>query len=547
MTMRRHPGRLAATAVLVLTCALGVASCGAFSTSLDTGAAAMLDRYATAMEDQNATAVAALTSAPGQAQGSLAASFDGMAAQKVDVEVDRAEEYSDGTATFALKTTWKLGDDRELQTETSGSARRLSLGWRIQWQPELLADNLPAGGSLRNLRTDAQPSPVVLDRFGKNMLTLQTINKIVLDPTAINLDSSIASLVTIIEPLAPLVTPAVIHDQLAAAQNKPVTVVSVRESDMVALAGDPKSVPGVSVTPVPQLVLLDRRIDSPVLDGVHDYWQAIRDATSGWSAQMVAPGTRPVQLAGEQGPAGPDVRTTLDPTTALDAVDAVVEVAQPASILVLDAETGAIRASMRNDLAAEHDITISKQYTPGSTLEPVAKVVNELAGSEHATVSQFLSQLGLDVDFTIPGVRPENREDGSIARPVTFRPEDLKVSALNMGALGVAIARTESIAPSIISGQPGRVEGGELGAVDEKVLAAVNGAMKTTAGTGDASDLTNAPGLRALVGTNGPQGPGWFVGIQGGKVIVVYCEGERSGSAALAVAQRFFTPRVHPQ
>lgn len=508
----------------------------------------MLAEYATAMEDQNATAAAALTSAPGQAQGSLAASFDGMAAQKVDVDVDRAEEYTDGTATFALKTTWKLGDDRELQTETQGSARRLSLGWRIQWQPELLAANLAAGGSLRNVRTDARPAPAVQDRFGKNMLTLQTINDIVLDPAATkNLDSSIGALVSIIEPLAQLVTPAVIRDQLAAAQNKPVTVVSVRESDMVALNGDPKSVPGVSINKVPQLVLLDRRIDSPLLDGVHDYWQAIRDATSGWSAQMVAPGTRPVQLAGEQGPAGPNVRTTIDPVTQLDALDAVVEVAQPASILVLDAKTGVIRASMRNDLAAEQNITISKEYTPGSTLEPVAKVVNGLAGSDDAKAAQLLSQLGLDVGFTIPGVRPDNRENGTSVRPVTFRPEDLKVSALNMGAMGVAIARTESIAPSIVAGQPGRVEGGELGAVDKKVMAALNGAMKTTAGTGDASDLTNAPDLRALVGTNGPQGPGWFVGIQRDRVIVVYCEGERSGSAALAVAQRFFTPRVHPQ
>jgi hypothetical protein len=546
--MRCYPGRLAATVVLALVCAMGVASCGAFNKSLDTGAAAMLDSYVTAMEEQNAPAAAALTSAPAQAESSLAASFGGMAAQKVNVDVERAEEYTDGTATFELKTTWLLGQDRELETVTAGSARRLSLGWRIQWQPELLADNMPAGGSLRNLRTDARPSPVVLDRFGKNMLTLQTINDIVLDPAAVkNIDAATASLATIIEPLAPLVTPAVMREQLAAAGNKPITVVSVRESDMVALAGDPKSVRGVTINKVPQLVLLDRRIDSPVLDGVHDYWQAIRDATSGWSAQMVAPGVRPIQLAGEQGPPGPNVHTTIDPVTQLDALDAVVEVAQPASILVLDANTGVIRGSMRNDLAAEHDITISKEYTPGSTLQSVADVVNRLAGSEDAKAAQLLSQLGLDVDFTIPGVRPDNGQSGALARPVTFRPEDLKVSALNMGALGVAIARTNSIAPSIIVGQPGRVDGGELGAVTPEVLAAVSGAMKATAGTGDASDLTNAPGLRALVGTNGPQGPGWFVGIQGGRVIVVYCEGERSGSAALAVAQRFFTPRVHPQ
>lgn len=548
MTMRRSSGRLAATAVLALVCALGVASCGVFSKPVDTGASAMLNDFATAMENQNATDAAALTSSPGQAEGSLAASFAGMSASKVDVEVNQAEEYTDKTATFKLKTTWSLGKDRELQTETSGSARQLSLGWRIQWQPELLADNLPAGGNLRNVRTDARPSPVVQDRFGKNMLTLQTINEVTLDPAVVkNMNSTTNALAAIIEPLAPLVTPAVMRDQVAAAENKPVTVVSVRQSDMVALAGNPASISGVSIKKVPQLVLLDRRIESPIFDGVHDFWQAVRDATSGWSAQMVAPGTRPVQLAGEQGPPGPNVRTTLDPTTQLDALDAVVEVAQPASVLVLDAESGEIRGSMRNDLAAANDITVGKEYTAGSTLEPVAKVINELAGSDDARASQLLAQLGLDVDFTIPGVRPLSNHNNTSGRPIAFRPEDLKVSALNMGALGLAIARNNSIAPSIIAGQPGRVEGGELGVVDEKVLAEVSGAMKSTAGTGDASDLTSAPGLRALVGTNGPQGPGWFVGIQGGQVIVVYTEGDRSGSAALAVAQRFFTPRAHPQ
>ena len=64
--------------------------------------------------------------------------------------------------------------------------------------------------------------------------------------------------------------------------------------------------------------------------------------------------------------------------------------------------------------------------------------------------------------------------------------------------------------------------------------------MSTIARKGDASDITGAPGLRALVGTNGPKGPGWFVGLQGGKVIVVYCEGDKSGTAALQVAQKYF-------
>ncbi|MGY3556448.1 NTF2-like N-terminal transpeptidase domain-containing protein [Williamsia sp. R60] len=504
----------------------------------------MLEEFSTAIEAQDAVAAAATTSAPGQARESLAASFDGMSAQGVDVQVSRADEYADGTATFALKTTWRLDNDRELRTDTSGLARRLSLGWRIQWNPELLARGLTAGGSLRSVRTDARPAPAVEDRFGQDMLTLQTVNHIALDPVAADdLEISIGALVNSINPVAQLVTPGAVRDQLAAANGKPATVVSIRDSDMAALVSDPASIPGVSVTAVPQLVPLDRRIDSPVLDGVRDYWQGIYDATAGWSAQMVAPGTGPVQLAREQGPPAPNIGTAIEPTTQLAALEAVVEVAQPASILVLDTATGAIRASMRNDLATDRDITIGKKYTSGSTLEPVAHVIDELAGSDQATATKLLSQLGLGVDFSIPGVRPEDHASAPNAPPVAFRPGDRGVSALNMGALGMAVARTDLVVPWIISGEPGRTEVGDLGPVDKTVLKVVDSAMKTTATTGDASDLTDVPGLRALVGTNGLQGPGWFVGIQGREVIVIYCEGERSGSATLAVAQRFLASR----
>ena len=97
-----------------------------------------------------------------------------------------------------------------------------------------------------------------------------------------------------------------------------------------------------------------------------------------------------------------------------------------------------------------------------------------------------------------------------------------------------------SVAPTVIKGAATKVDGGALGAIDKSVSSPILSAMTATAKTGDASDLTQAPGLKALVGTNGPQGPGWFVGIQGGKVIVIYTEGEKSGTAALQVAQKYF-------
>ncbi|MFZ2242943.1 MAG: peptidase, partial [Gordonia amarae] len=118
------------------------------------------------------------------------------------------------------------------------------------------------------------------------------------------------------------------------------------------------------------------------------------------------------------------------------------------------------------------------------------------------------------------------------------------VSIMNMGAFGVALARSRQgappVAPYVIKGVPTKVSGGELGEVGSTITEPVFKAMTKTVTTGDASDLTNAPGLKALVGTNGPQGPGWFLGLQDGKVVVIYTEGEKSGTAALQVAQKYF-------
>ena len=116
----------------------------------------------------------------------------------------------------------------------------------------------------------------------------------------------------------------------------------------------------------------------------------------------------------------------------------------------------------------------------------------------------------------------------------------------NMGALGVALARASvgqasSVAPFVLKNVPTKITGGELGGLDPALFGPILKAMTTTAATGDASDLTRAPGLKALVGTNGPEGPGWFVGIQGGQVVVIYTEGPKSGTAALQVAQKYFT------
>ncbi|MDL9935163.1 NTF2-like N-terminal transpeptidase domain-containing protein [Gordonia sp. ABSL1-1] len=541
--------RISVKRALVAACAavsvvVVLSSCG-LSGESDTGAAAAVNKFASALSRQDGGGAAAFTTAPGQAADALNATLAAMHPQNVSFEVRNPVEYSDGTASFGLKSTWTWAKGHTFEATSNGTARHLSTGWKVTWDPSVIYPGLPAGGLLREIRTDATPSPSVRSRNGKVFMYLQPVTEIVLDPSATpNVDASVAALARVIAPIAPLITPAVIRDQLAAAGGRPIVTVGLRDSDMQVLAGDPAKVSGVRVNKTGQLVMADRRLNSPLESGLTNYWQAIRDATAGWQVQLVGPGMRPRQLAGDQGPAGPNVFTAVDQGVQLTLGDVAVEVGQPATVMVLDAVTGAIQGMAQNDYAVDRKINVDAVYPIGSTLAPVYDAVSRIAGGSESAGAMLLDRLGLGVQFTVPGASAPTPGQAGVTT-VDYRPGQANASIMNMAALGVALARAQtgqlnSVAPYVINGVPTKVVGGELGALDRSLIDQVSRAMTATAKVGDASDLTGAPGLRALVGTNGPQGPGWFVGIQGGKVIVIYTEGPKSGTAALQVAQKYF-------
>lgn len=523
-------------------CVLALVACGGEDNSEPAKAARA---FTAAMSSQDVDATADLTTSPSQAADSLSVSFAGMHARTVDASVIDTVEYSDGTASFSMRTTWKWSEDREFTTKTNGSLRRLSTGWKVQWEPSLLNTGMPIGGRLQMVRTDATPAPTVRSASGKTFMQMQPVNEIIINPAATrNLQRSVNSLAAAIKPIAPLVTAQVINDKLVAAQGGEAVAVTLRDSDMKVLAFDPERIAGVTIVKTGQLVMKDRRLSTPLSTGLTNYWQAIRDATAGWQVQQAAAGTKPEKLAGEQGRAGPDVMTTINQSEQLTLGDAAVEVAQPATVLTLDAESGAILAMAQNSAASERRILADVAYPTGSTLDPVFGALDATSKTQEEA-DQRLHRLGLGLTFTVPGVAAPGKNGKSSVAAASFRPQDFTATMLNMGALGVSMARfsdgdADSVAPYLIKDLKTRIAGGELGKLDKDTARRIASAMSSTARTGDASDITGAPGLRALVGTNGPDGPGWFVGISGGKVLVVYCEGARSGTAALQVAQKYY-------
>ncbi|WP_420041706.1 NTF2-like N-terminal transpeptidase domain-containing protein [Gordonia sp. MP11Mi] len=510
--------------------------------------ASIVGDFAAAIEDQDVEAASRLTTAPEPAAETLGATFAGMAAKTVETTVNEPIQYSDGTASFTLKTTWTWPGQGTFKTDTSGTARELSSGWKVQWEPGLVYPDMPAASRLQKVRTDAAPAPTVDSRTGKVFMKMESVNEIVFDPKAAGRksDAAIASLAQAIRPIAPLVTASVIGKKVDEANGRPVTAVVLRDTDMKVLASDPEKITGVTVNHTGKLVMDDRRLSSPLESGLTNYWTAVRDATAGWQVQLVTPGSKPKRLAHQQGPPANDIPTTIDQNQQLVAGDSVVEVAQSATMMTFDASTGGILAMAQNDAAARNKVAAGTSYAAGSTLDPVFGAIDRATGGKSDGADDLLYHFGLGSKFTAPGVSlPRATTTEPKVSSAGFKPTDYRASMLNMGAFGVALARastgnTAAVAPYLIKGATTKVSGGPLGQVKPEVARDILQSMTEVAKTGDASDLTGAPGLRALVGTNGPQGPGWFVGLQGGKVLVIYCEGDKSGTAALQVAQKYF-------
>ncbi len=538
--------RTAGAATVAVLAAGLLAGCGSED---NTDAGRVAGDFADAIERKDAHAASDFTSSPGQASESISASLAGMNPDSVATSVDKPVEYSDGTASFTMKTTWQWRDDSSYETTTTGTVRKLTAGWKVQWDPNLLFQGMPPGARLQRIRTDAKPAPTVNSRTGKPFMQMEPVNEIVFDPSAAGKksDAAIASLAASIKPIAPLITAKTISRQVDDARGQQVVTVTLRDSDMQVLASDPERIAGVTVRRTGRLVMNDRRLSSPLEAGLTNYWNAVRDATAGWQVQLVVPGAKPRRLAGEQGPPGKDVATSIDQNQQLVLGDSVVEVAQPASMMVFDAMSGGILAMAQNDAAAASKVEAGLLYPTGSTLKPVFDAIDRAvpgAQNDSPKAGEMLQHLGVDVTFVAPGVSLPRTASTTVSA-AAFSPTDFTSSMLNMGALGVALARADAgkksaVAPYVVRGATTKITKGELGTLPPAVAKDILGQMATTARTGDASDITGAPGLRALVGTNGPQGPGWFVGIQGGKVIVVYCEGDKSGTAALQVAQKYF-------
>ncbi len=307
----------------------------------------MAAAFVDALNKRDIAAAAAMTTYPNAAAASLTQMFDGLAADGAstsEFELGQFVDLSDESGFFTLDSDWNFGEGKDWQYSTRGSAKKLSVGWRISWEPDVLAPDLLPDNSVSYVRTDAAP-PLVFDAAQNVLMNERTINAILLDPAQTpDPAASAAQLADVIDVVAPLITADSMLSELAASAGNSILAVNLRDDDFAVLEDDLRAIPGVVVTQTPKLIAGDRRITSPLLDSLRSAWQQNRDATAGWAVDVVNGDGSLTRQAGFQGPGGPDLHATLDPRIQLAAEEAVVSVGTAASIVAIAPSTGAIVA-----------------------------------------------------------------------------------------------------------------------------------------------------------------------------------------------------------
>lgn len=497
------------------------------------GAESTVSDFVEALNDRDVEAAADLTSYPNAAAASISQMFDGLSAggkSSSQFELSQFIDLDQDSGFFTLGSAWNFGEGKDWEYSTRGSTKKLSVGWRITWEPEILAPGLVS--AVHYTRTDAPP-PLVFDATQNVLMSERTINAVSLDPAQMPDPAASASrLADVIDVVAPLITAESLTSELNAVPGTPVLAVNLRDDDFAVLEDDLRAIPGVVISQTPKLIAGDRRITSPLLDSIRDAWQLGRDATSGWAVDVVGADGIPARQVGFQGPAGPDLHATLDPRIQLAAEDAVVSVGTSASIVAIVPSTGAIVAAAQNSYANEQgQIAFSGMYPTGSA----TALLDALQSGENPGTP---SQLGLGVNYSMPGLDAfagqRSGPGGSIDRIRSVGNESSAESMTPFGLaqMGAAISRGAAPLPSIVVGQTA-VADQPTDSIPPEALARLR---KMLVDSAHAEGLDAYAGLTGFAGNSGDDR--WFIANRGDLAFAVYVEDADGTDQAVKMSTR---------
>lgn len=518
---------------------------------------AVVDRFTDLLDDRDYTKAAQLTSYPTAATATLKQMFEGLDPGTADYEKSQFINLGANEGIFSLDANWNFGDKKDWKYSLQGTVRKLAIGWRISWEPNLVMPQLENNRTVKLVRTTPTPAPKVVDLVGAPLMHEQPINVIKLDPSKMgDPGASANALAAVIEPVAPLITGDALLQQLSTSQGKPVVAVNLREPDFEILEPRMAPIPGVVMEKQQRLISSDRRVWSPMLDALRKVQQDSQEQHSGWGVHIFEPDGRFVtQVAGVQGPPGPDVGATMDQRLQRAAEDAVVSVASPTSVVAIQPSSGAVVAVAQNSQASEHGpVAFTGLYPAGGNIELFRAIaaVSKNKPPQDITVpeaAEAASRLGIGIDYQVPGLdevtgrlaiagrSAEQVKQGGGADAVLASPFGMAIAA-------AAIARGEVPAPMIEAGKPSSTDA-KLEPLHGPVVDRLRAMLREGVGRPEMASLRAFPDLAGYAVRAGEDG--WVIATVGDLAFAVHVDNADSGDMAAKVAARMLQSLASPE
>jgi len=532
------------------------------------------EEFFAALAVGDTAAAAELSDRPEAARAVLNEAWAGLQATGLDAQI-LSSKYAEDTGSIAYRYTWHLPKDRTWTYDGQLNMVREEGRWEVRWSATGVHPRLGENQTLA-LRADAPPRASVNERGGTDVLVPGYRYHVALDakaagtelmPTARAVAGALHRFDNTLDPqrLA----------ELASSNDGALSLITLRQADHDAVVGAIGALPGVVITPQPEMEPTDDDFAPALVNQVKNAVAEELDGTSGWRIVTVNQNGVDIDVLHEvPGEPAPSVTLSLDRSIQTAAQHAVNTAGNQAMIVVIKPSTGEILAVAQN-AAADRDGPLATMglFPPGSTFKIVTagaaierdmatpntllgcpgqmdighRTVPNYGGFDLGTVpmsrafasscnttfaelasrmpprglTQSAAQYGIGPDYHIEGI---DTVSGSVPPTVnlTERTEDgfgqgkVLVSPFGMAMAAATVAAGQTPVPHLIEGRETQITGGGQ-PISASVVDSLRPMMRLVVTNGTAKDLQGSGDVRGKTGEAEFAGGShsWFAGYRG--------------------------------
>jgi hypothetical protein len=550
---------------------------------------------------------AQLSDNPNDAREGLNAAWSGLQATHLDAQILSAK-YAEDTGTVVYRFTWHLPKNRDWSYDGELKMARDEGHWEVRWATTDLHPKLGERQTFA-LRADQPPRASVNELGGSDVLAPGYLYHYTLDATQAGPPQSLSFTThTIVDVLRPfnntLIDPQLLAEQASSTPNPIDLGVTLHPDDNDKIFPAIGRLPGIVVTPQPDILPTDPHFAPAVLAQVKAAVKDQLDGQAGWRVVSVNQNGVDVAVLHEvEGSPAPSVTVTLDRVVQNAAQRAVDNKGGKAMIVAIKPSTGEILAIAQNGGADADGLPATNGlFPPGSTFKMITagaavdrdmvtpnsmlgcpghldighRTIPNYGGFDLGVVSlsrafasscnttfaelssrmpprgltQTASRYGIGVDYTVDGI---NTVTGSVPPTVDLaeRTEDgfgqgkVLASPFGMALVAATVAAGKTPVPQLITGRPTTVEGSNIPdtPISPKMIDALRPMMRLVVTNGTAKEISGCCG--EIYGKTGEaEFPGgshsWFAGYRGDLAFAALIVGGGSSEWAVRMTKFMF-------